>query len=135
MTSRLDYCNSLYLGLPSTLLLRLQTVQNAVARLLTGTRKFSSIIPVLAGLHWLPIKYCIQFKILLLNKLVPSYLSELLRQHTPARTLRSAAQLLLAQPRSRLKSRGDRAFALAAPVLWNNLPLAPLILLHCLNHN
>lgn len=86
-TSRLDYCNSLYYGLPSSLLLRLQTVQNVAARLLTGTRKFSSITPVLAGLHWLPIKYHIQLKILLLtfktiNKLAPRYLSELLRPHT-----------------------------------------------------
>ncbi|XP_039882719.1 uncharacterized protein LOC120730393 [Simochromis diagramma] len=128
VTSRLDYCNSLYYGLPSSLLLRLQTVQNAAARLLTGTRKFFPITPVPASLHWLPIKYRIQFKILLLtfktiNKLAPSYLSELLKSHTPARTLRSATQLLLTQPRSRLKSRGDRAFALAAPVLWNTLPL------------
>uniref|UniRef100_A0AAZ1XBQ8 Reverse transcriptase domain-containing protein n=1 Tax=Oreochromis aureus TaxID=47969 RepID=A0AAZ1XBQ8_OREAU len=128
VTSRLDYCNSLYYGLPSSLLLRLQTVQNAAAHLLTGTRKFCPITPVLASLHWLPIRYRIQFKILLLtfktiNKLAPSYLSELLKPHTPARTLRSATQQLLIQPRSRLKSRGDRAFALAAPVLWNTLPL------------
>ena len=30
--------------------------------------------------------------------------------------------LLLDVPRSRLKTRGDRAFAVAAPRLWNSLP-------------
>ncbi len=45
ISSRLDYCNSLYLGLSKNLLSRLQLVQNAAARKLTGTRKWSSISP------------------------------------------------------------------------------------------
>lgn len=44
VTSRLDYCNSLYFGLHSTLLHRLQVVQNAAARLLTRTARFASIM-------------------------------------------------------------------------------------------
>lgn len=105
MTSRLDYCNSLYFGLNSTLLHRLQIVQNAAARLLTGTGRRVSITPVLADLHWLPVKYRIQFKILLLtfrtiNNIAPSYLIELLRSYTPDRVLRSSSQALLVQPRS-----------------------------------
>ncbi len=36
ISSRLDYCNSLYLGFSKNLLSRLQLVQNAAARLLTG---------------------------------------------------------------------------------------------------
>uniref|UniRef100_A0AAX7SWL5 Reverse transcriptase domain-containing protein n=1 Tax=Astatotilapia calliptera TaxID=8154 RepID=A0AAX7SWL5_ASTCA len=128
VTSRLDYCNSLYCGLHSSLLHRLQTVQNAAARILTKTKKFAHITPVLADLHWLPVKYRIQFKILLFtfkitNNTAPSYLKELLNPYAPARALRSSSQLLLVQPRSRLKSRGDRSFALVAPELWNNLPI------------
>lgn len=127
ITSRLNYCNSLYFGLQSTLLRRLQLVQNAAARLLTGTGRFDSIIPILADLHWLPIKYRIDFKILLLtfkiiNNIAPSYLVELLSLYTPSRALRSTGQLPLVQPGAWLKTRGDRAFATAAPKLWNNLP-------------
>lgn len=91
--------------------------------------RFDRITPILADLHWLPIKYCIDFKILLLtfkiiNNIAPSYLTELLSLYTPRRALRSTGQLLLVQPRSRLKTRGDRAFAIAAPKLWNNLHTA-----------
>ncbi len=53
ISSRLDYCNSLYLGLSKNLLSRLQLVQNAAARLLTGTRKWSSISPVLRCIGFL----------------------------------------------------------------------------------
>uniref|UniRef100_A0A669CP39 Reverse transcriptase domain-containing protein n=1 Tax=Oreochromis niloticus TaxID=8128 RepID=A0A669CP39_ORENI len=127
ITTRLDYCNSLYMGLQLSLLQRLQLVQNAAARLLTGSRKYDSITPVLANLHWLPIKFRIDFKVLLftykiLNNMAPDYLADLLCPYSPIRALRSSDQLLLVQPRSRLKTRGDRAFAVAAPRLWNTLP-------------
>ncbi|XP_032375874.1 uncharacterized protein LOC116692015 [Etheostoma spectabile] len=125
---RLDYCNSLYFGLSKSLLARLQLVQNAAARVLTGTRKREHITPVLASLHWLPVHFRVHFKILLitfkaLNGLAPSYLIQLLNRYTPSRSLRSADQLLLVVPGSKRKLRGDRAFSVCAPKLWNALPL------------
>ncbi len=41
----------------------------------------------------------------------------------PTRDLRSADQLLLNVPKTKCKLRGERAFAVAAPKLWNDLPL------------
>lgn len=127
ITNRLDYCNALYVGLDQSSIQRLQLVQNAAARLLTSTRKTEHITPVLRSLHWLPVCQRINFKILLLtfkamNGLAPLYLSDLLVPHTLSRTSRSADQFLLSTPKSRLKTRGDRAFAVAAPKLWNSLP-------------
>ena len=47
VTSRLDYCNLLLYGTPNELTDKLQRVQNTAARLLTRTRKYDHITPVL----------------------------------------------------------------------------------------
>uniref|UniRef100_A0AAY4A612 Uncharacterized protein n=1 Tax=Denticeps clupeoides TaxID=299321 RepID=A0AAY4A612_9TELE len=44
-------------GCSSRCMSKLQLVQNAAARVLTRTRKFDHITPVLQSLHWLPIKF------------------------------------------------------------------------------
>jgi len=54
ISSRLDYCNSILYGITDNLLLRLQSVQNAAARLITQTDCREHISPVLQKLHWLP---------------------------------------------------------------------------------
>ena len=128
VTTRLDYCNALYMGATEASIARLQLVQNAAARLLTNSRKYDHITPILASLHWLPVHFRIHFKVILfvfkaLNGLAPLYLAELIQPYIPNRSLRSADQQLLAVPRARLKGRGERAFAVAAPKLWNALPL------------
>ncbi len=61
--SCLDYCNSLYCGLPQTEIFLLQIMQNAAERLLTGTKNKDNISSILASLHWLPVKFRIDFKI------------------------------------------------------------------------
>ena len=93
VTSKLDYCNALLNGLPKYQINRLQLVLNTAARVVTHTRKYEHITPVLIGLHWLPVSYRITFKILLLtykalNNLAPSYLSDLLSQRCNVRSVR-----------------------------------------------
>ena len=61
--SRPDFCNSLFYGLPKFSIHRLQKVQNTVARIVSNSTRFPHKNPSLKSLHWLPIIYCINFKI------------------------------------------------------------------------
>jgi len=56
---------------------------------------------------------------LLFDLLMTSYLSELV--NASGRCLRSTNNYNLSQPRLQLKSRGDHAFAVVGPRLWNSL--------------
>ncbi len=127
MTSRLDYCNALLGGCPASSINKLQVVQNAAARVLTRSRKYDHITPTLQSLHWLPIKYRIRYKILLLaykalNGLAPAYLTSLPSRYNPSRSLRSQISGLLVVPRIAKSTKGGRAFSYLAPKLWNSLP-------------
>ena len=66
VTSTIDYCNGLLYGLLDCEIAKLQRVQNAAARLLMSSKKYDHITPILINLHWLPVRYRINFKILLL---------------------------------------------------------------------
>ena len=125
VTSRLDYCNGLLYGLPKDSINRLQSVLNTAARLVTLTRKYDSITPVLKELHWLPIQFRIKYKVILqvfksLNGMAPQYLSNKL-VHKPNTGLRSDNKYLLKPLSARLKLYGDRSFSVAGPRLWNAL--------------
>ena len=120
ITSKLDYCNFLLYGCRKMQLKKLQYVQNTAARIITRTRKFDHITPVLSDLHWLPVSYRFVFKIILLvlkslNSLSPSYLADRLSYQSHSRNLRSSSRQLLEQPRSFTKTYGDRAFSVCAP--------------------
>ena len=65
--SRLDYCNSLYIGLPLKSLYKLQLALNTAAQLISGTHRHSHITPVLQQLNWLPTTKRCHFKILIMT--------------------------------------------------------------------
>ena len=62
VSSRLDYCNSLFRGLSGFNQHKLQSIQNTLARIVTNHRKYAHVTPILQKLHWLPVKYRCIFK-------------------------------------------------------------------------
>ena len=119
ISSRVDYCNSLLYGLPEYQLNKLQRVQNMCARLICNESKYCHITPLLVDLHWLPVKFRIEFKILLIvfkifKGLAPSYLSFLITpKPVPKCNLRSSSDsYLLSYPNVKPKATlGERALS------------------------
>ena len=84
ITSRLDYCNSLMINIPSTQMERLQKIQNKAARMISRVPSSQHITPVLQQLHWLPVRCRIAYRRSMVtvfkcfHALTPTYLIELL---------------------------------------------------------
>ena len=104
---------------------------NASARLVYRAPEYCHITPLLREFHWLPVRLQVDFKILLvtfkiLHGVAPNYLKDLVSvlpdSHYQLR--RNNNGILLERPRLKTKkTMGDRAFSIAAPFLWNSLPL------------
>ena len=134
VSSRLDYCNSLFLSLTDFELRRLQLVQNSLCRVVTRSMKYSHITSQLKKLHWIPIKYRIQFKIGLitckiLNQGQQVYLRELIHPYTSSRNTRRSTPKLkfLHTPTFDHKVHKSvklfsHSFSHYALVLWNSFP-------------
>ena len=129
VTSRLDYGNALLCGIFERLTTGLQRVQNYAARLIAGASRGDHITPLLVSLHWLPIKFRISYKVLVLvyqaiHGTAPVYMCELLQIYQPSRSLRSESELRLVVPRFRTVTYGANSFRTTAAKLWNSLPVS-----------
>ena len=131
VTTRMDYCNSILAALPQSSIDPLQRVQNAAARLITGTGTREHITPALQSLHWLPVKFRITFKLCVLMHLVhigraPAYLSSMVTATADLSSrgrLRSSNTFRYELPLLKRKF-GERSFSYAGPKAWNDLPFA-----------
>ena len=89
--SKLNFCCSLFYGIPTSQIKKLQKVQNFAARVITKSNRFQPATPILQQLRWLPIKNFIDYRILtityqtIITKTAPIYLQELLIPYTTSR--------------------------------------------------
>ena len=126
VSSKIDYCNSLLYGLTRSRVSKIQSIQNAAARVLRRIGKREHITPILHDLHWLPVEARCKFKLIMLGHkcihgTAPKYLSDIVVIRQPLSSLRSAEdpQLLCRRAESRLDA---RAIDVSIPYLWNSLP-------------
>ena len=127
--SRLNYCDAVLSGLPSTTLDPLQWVLNAAVHLVAGLGPRDHVTEQMKELHWLAIKYRINFKLCLMMHAVvtgqcPQYIRDIVH---PLSTLPGQNRLWAAAsgqfdiPRTRTVF-GERAFSMAGSREWNTFP-------------
>ena len=135
MSSRLDYCNSLFRSLCSFNMRKLQSIQNTLGRIVTNCNGYSRAPPIFKKLHWLPVEFwCIFLTATLIYKFLhsghPSYCSPHLSircgrygtrySHPDIRFLE--VPQYYPQYTNKKKNFFSHSFAFDAPTLWNDLP-------------
>ena len=127
--SHLDYANGILGGLPKSSLNKMQAVQNMAAKITLGKGKYDSVTSCLVQLHWLPIKFRIDYKIVsLVHKCLhgeaPPYLARMMEYTKPTRPgLHSEMDnTRLLVPKTSKKTFAARSFSVLGPTLWNELP-------------
>ena len=126
---RLDYCNALLCGAREDVIRQLERLQRQAARVVCKKYKndHTSVTELMWGLHWLPIRARIQYKILLLvykafTNGSPTYLADMMTSCNPVRSTRSSHKVnLLVVPHQKSNKYSEKAFAVVGPRLWNEL--------------
>jgi len=127
ISSRLDYCNTVMVGCSSETVTRLQRTQNVTARAVLQAPHRTPSLPLLSSLHWLPVQQRVLYKLntttfKVLSCKQPPYLHELLTPYNPGRTLRSVDRSLLSVPSAK-STMASKAYSIAGPSAWNDLPV------------
>jgi len=127
VSSRLDYANALLHGTSDRNIDRLHwRWHNSLARVVCQAPRSASATILRQQLHWLTIRQRITYKISLITYKTritgtSTYLSNLIPDYIPTRTLRSSNKLLLTTPQMSL-TMSAKSFSLSSPSMWNSLP-------------
>ena len=140
IVSKVDYFNSLFIGLPNVILKKVQSVLNRAARLIFNLPQRVPTTSSLIELHWLPLKARIEFRICLITFKAlkfnqPSYIRELylsFSSHESTSGLQSADDTYrLHEPRA-IAERGfaNSSFSDIAQCLYNKLSMIQTYINH-----
>ena len=134
--SKLYYCSSVWSNTSDTNITKLQSVQNFAARIVSNTKKYDHVTPVLKRLRWLPVKTNLYLRnTVMAFKCTTSMASEYLgnkftfRGNVSRRVTRSWQQLNI--PLFKTET-GQRSLSYRIVDIWNNLP-SEIKLSQCLN--
>ena len=121
VSSKLDYCNSLYHNMSEKDIARLQRVQYFLERVVRKALRFSHFVLILKRVHWLPVKFRIRFKICTitfraLRDNQPAYLADLHVRSKCSKYLRSTNLYRFVVPHIKTNT-GSRDFSISRPAL------------------
>ena len=123
---KLLFCSSLWAITTKKNIELLQSVQTFAVRIVSGTRKFDHVTPILKQLQWLPIikqlavrDATMVFKCL--NGLAPPYLCQKFKTRSEVHNCNTRNRDRLHIPLCRTAA-GQRAFTFRGQKLWNSLP-------------
>lgn len=105
VTSRFEYCNSMFVGMSVANFNKLHRVKNTLAKVILQQNRLECASPLLRQLHWLHIKQRVTYKVAtitfnLLKSRQPGYLHKLIQRYTPNSQLLSSNQHLLSVDRT-----------------------------------
>ena len=121
--SKMFYCSTVWSNTTNKNITKLQLLQNFACKIVTGTRKYAHVSPLLRQLNWKPVQQCLDHRDLVLTykcvkNLAPEYLCKKFQKSPHDRATRNRD--LLQIPRFKT-STGQRTFSYRAVKLWNNL--------------
>ena len=124
--SKLYFCSTVWANTSKTNVRKLQKIQNFAARILTGTRKYEHITPVLNNLRWLsvPAMLALYDAILTfkcLRGLAPNYLSSRFNTRASVHGRNTRNKNMLDIPAFNTAA-GQRSFTYRTVKCWNMLP-------------
>ena len=121
--SKLYYCSTVWSNTSTTNINKLQAVQNFAVRIITNTRKYDHITPVLSSIGWLPVKKHLEYRDSLMTYkcmkgLAPPYLCNLFLTRSDVHNVNTRNKDMLHVPQYKTAS-GQRSFRYRAVKIWN----------------
>lgn len=123
--SKMLYCSSVWSNTTLQNINRLQSIQNFVSKIVTNSRKFEYVTPLLHELNWLPVKEQLFYRDSVLifkcqNGLAPQYLTSKFTKRSNIHTRNTRTRNSLQIPLYRMAT-GQRTFSYRGANIWNNL--------------
>lgn len=124
--SKLFYCSSVWSSTSQSNIAKLQAVQNFACRIVSGSKKYDHVTPILRQLNWLPVKQHMYYRDSIMafkcmNGLAPGYLSDQFVKRSSISTRKTRNSQLLNIPLFKTAT-GQRTFYYRMVSLWNTLP-------------
>ena len=124
--SKLFYCSSVWSNTSQSNIAKVQAVQNFARRIVSGSKKYDHVTPILKQLNWLPVKQHMYYRdsivaFKFMNGLAPGYLSDQFIKRSSISTCQTRNSQLLNIPLFKTAT-GQRTFYYRMVSLWNALP-------------